>query len=227
MADLTPPKACVLIPAYNEEKNIGRVVHAVKDLGFPVLVVDDGSKDGTAEAARAAGAEVLTPGKNQGKGTSLRLGTEWFLKRGNPVLVMMDADGQHDAADLGLFLAALQDGADLAVGDRMHKPERMPLVRVLTNRLMSWVISLIARQRVPDSQCGYRAIRREVLQKISLKTARFEIETEIILEAARAGFRIASVPIRSVYAGEESQIHPVRDTLRFVNFLAAYLISKK
>ena len=92
---------------------------------------------------------------------------------------------------------------------------------------MSWIVSSLARQPIPDSQCGYRAMRREVLEKIELFTTRFEIESEILLEASRCGYRIGAVPIQCVYAGEKSSIHPLRDTLRFFKFLFSYLWFKR
>lgn len=226
---MSPQDVCVLIPGYNEGKNIGRVVSAVRSLGFPVLVVDDGSQDDMAAQASRAGAEVLSYTPNQGKGTALRRGIEHFLKKNSQnALICMDSDGQHDPADLVLFLKALEDPkVDLVIGNRMSDPKGMPLIRRLTNRGMSAILSLAAGQRVPDTQCGYRAGKREALSKIRLKTARFEIESEMILEAARTGSRMASVPVRSVYEGGTSHIRPGRDTARFFGFLAGYLLRRR
>lgn len=229
MADIKKSETCVLIPAYNEERNIALVAGQVRDLGFHVVIVDDGSKDRTVENARKlGGVDVLTSSVNQGKGAVLRRGFDWFLNTKYPALVMMDADGQHDPQELDSFLAALnRQGMDFVVGNRMDQPTGMPLVRRVTNRFLSWIISSVAGQKIPDSQCGYRALKRAVLEKVSLKTTRFEIESEMLLEAARKGFAIGSVPIRSVYEGEKSQINPVRDTLRFFSFLFTYLAKRR
>ena len=216
----------MIIPAYNEQKNIARVVAGVRDLGFPVLVVDDGSGDDTAQAAARSGAEVVSSAANQGKGAALRRGIRWLLETSRyPAAVFMDSDGQHDPADLKNFLAALEEPASgLVIGDRMGSPGGMPLLRRWTNRLMSGVLSCFAGQRVPDTQCGYRAARREVLSRMMLETDRFEIESEMALEAARAGVKIVSVPVRSVYENGKSHIHPGRDTARFFKFLFCYLL---
>ncbi len=229
MAELKKEKVCVVIPAYNEEGRIARVAEKARRLGYPVLVADDGSSDKTAESAKAiGGVEVLTSGANRGKGAVLRSAFAWCLDKNFPALILMDADGQHDPAELDAFLQALNQGNfDIVVGNRMGNPEGMPLIRRATNRFLSWILSGITGQAIPDSQCGYRALKAAVLEATPLRTARFEIESEMLLEASRLGFRIGSVPIRSVYEGEKSQIRPLRDTFRFFRFLFSYLFSKK
>jgi glycosyltransferase involved in cell wall biosynthesis len=213
----------VLVPAFNEAVRIAPVVKRVREAGFPVLVVDDGSSDGTARAAREAGAEVLESPKNEGKGAALRRGFRWALERPYAAVVMMDADGQHDPSELRVFKDALEKKtADFLIGDRMRDPAGMPPVRKLTNAVMSGLISAIARRRVNDSQCGYRAITREALASLDLRTSRYEIETEMILETARLGWRIGSVPIGCHYGEEISRVRPLTDTVRFFKFLAAY-----
>jgi glycosyltransferase involved in cell wall biosynthesis len=229
MADLNKADICVVIPAYNEEKNIARVVAGARALGYATLVVDDGSSDRTVGLARGAGAdEVLTASANQGKGAVIRRGLERALAKPFAAVILMDADGQHDPRELESFRAALQQTSfSVIVGDRMGRPEGMPWLRRVTNRFMSWILSALTGQRIPDSQCGYRALRRDAARKIDLKTSRFEIESEMLLEAARHGFKIGSVPVRSVYEGGASNISPFRDTIRFFSFLFRYVFSKK
>ena len=225
MAALTKAECLVIIPAYNEEKSISGLAHEVRSHGFQLLIVDDGSKDATVARATQAGANVLVTEINQGKGAALRRGSDWFLKKNYAAAIVMDSDGQHDPKELDLFLEALnQDGVQVVVGNRLDNSKNMPWVRRATNRFMSWIISVAAKQEIPDSQCGYRAVRRAVLEKISLKTSHFEIESEMILEAARAGYKIVSIPIRCVYQDEKSRIDPFRDTIRFFNFLLKYII---
>lgn len=227
MAGLEPSAVCVLIPAYNEEKSIAGVVRSVTSLGYAVLCVDDGSKDRTGDEARRAGAEVLTLSPNRGKGGALKAGIERFLRSRYEALVMMDADGQHDPADLQKLLEPIRSGtADLVIGDRMSRTQGMPPVRVVTNRFMSWLLSTFAGQAMPDTQCGYRAANRAVLDKVRIRSNRFEVESEILLEAARRRFRIASVPVRCVYEGRPSHIQPAKDTLRFVAFLIRRLFTR-
>jgi glycosyltransferase involved in cell wall biosynthesis len=213
-------KIGVLIPAFNEEKAVGELVRQVRGLGFDVLVIDDGSRDRTASLARANGAEVLINERNCGKGATLRRGFKVALEKGFDAVIVMDADGQHLPQDLKKFVVAYgEEKPGVIVGNRMAESKGMPLLRWWTNSFMSYLISRACGQRVPDSQCGYRLIAGDVLRKIDLQTDNFEIESEILLEAARQGARIVSVPIATVYDGQKSAIHPAKDTWRFIKFM--------
>ncbi len=224
MATLTNADCLVIIPAYNAERDISELIQAIRAFGFTVLVIDDGSKDATAAKAEKAGATVLISKVNQGKGAALRRGFDWFLKQNYSAAIIMDSDGQHDPKELRLFIDALgQNDGQVFIGNRLDDSKNMPWIRKATNRFMSWIVSSVAKQSIPDSQCGYRAIKREVLEKISLTTCRFEIDSEILFETARAGFKIISVPIRCVYRNEKSHINPFRDTIRFFRFLFGYI----
>jgi len=137
----------------------------------------------------------------------------------------MDGDGQHDWHEIPKFIetAQSQDTA-VVIGNRMTGilPLRhMPLIRWLTNKVTSYIISKITGQRIPDSQCGYRLIKVSVLNDLELLTSRFDTESEILIKSAKNGYKIASLPIRSIYRGEVSYINPVRDTMRFVRLVYA------
>lgn len=213
-------KTCVLIPTYNEASAIKDLVGKIRLHGLMAVVIDDGSEDNTAEIARQSGAVVLGNLKNQGKGASLKKGFNFALEEGYDAVITMDGDGQHKPDDIPFFLR-LAGSSDTAIftGNRMSKTRNMPLLRLFTNRFMSWLISLISGQKIPDSQCGFRLIKKEVLQKVSLRTSKYETESEILIKASRAGFKIESVPIKTVYSGEKSSIHPMIDTCRFFKFL--------
>lgn len=221
---MTEKDVVVIVPAYNEEKHVGSLVKAIRREGYRVLVSDDGSRDRTVEIALDAGAEVLATPLNGGKGSAIRRGLQWFIGSSYEAAVLMDGDGQHAVEDLPVFLQALNTGAHLVVGDRLRDPKGMPALRRATNLVMSGLLGAVSGARVPDSQCGYRALTRVCAQRLKLRTAHFEIESEMILEAARAGLRVASVPIRCLYAGQSSHIRPIRDTRRFVTFLGSYLL---
>ena len=214
-------KLCVLIPSFNEEKTIGGLVKSVLGEGHHVLVIDDGSSDATATIAKENGAEVLVNEKNMGKGLSLRRAFEVLAKRDIDAVAIMDGDGQHLPGDLAAFVSSFeQNKPGIVVGNRMFKPKGMPPVRWLTNKFMSFLISCFCHQSIPDSQCGFRLIDVQVLKKINLQTDNFEIESEMLLEAAKNGFRIESVPIATVYEGQHSAINPWKDTIRFFKFLS-------
>jgi glycosyltransferase involved in cell wall biosynthesis len=213
-------KIAVIIPAHNEAQAIGPLVKAVRAQGFDCIVVDDGSIDKTGAAALEAGAMVLKTPSKSGKGNALKLGFDHVLKNDYEALIVMDGDGQHSPADVPGFVACYQSTrADIISGNRMLNHEGMPPVRLATNRLMSWMISLICRQDIPDTQCGFRLIRTNVLRAVKLESSDFEIETEVLIRASKKGFKIASVGIQTIYQNEVSKIQPVRDTIRFIAYL--------
>ena len=218
---------CVLIPSYNEAKTIGHLVSELRVRRLTVYVVDDGSTDKTAKIAESEGAVVVGHKENRGKGASMREGFRHILKRGFDSVVVMDGDGQHVVEDIGNFIEKMKEtNADIVIGNRMLDTSSMPTLRIHTNRFMSALISFIARQNVPDTQSGFRLIKREVLQSVSLESSNYEIESEMIIKAARAGFRIESVPIKTVYKDEKSKINPIIDTIRFMFFLITTALKK-
>jgi glycosyltransferase involved in cell wall biosynthesis len=214
-----------LIPAYNEAARIAGVVAKTKPHVDEVVVVDDGSVDDTAARAEAAGAHVLRHAQNAGKGAAIATALDFFAQSDAEFAVFLDADGQHDPDEIPKFVeAARATNAGIVVGTRMSYTRDMPLVRFLTNRFTSRVTGKLARQVVSDSQCGFRLVRRNVLTDLDLSTARFETETEMLIQAGRAGHRIASVIVRTIYgeAARRSHIHPLRDTVRFFKLVKKY-----
>ncbi len=211
---------CVLIPVHNEAKTIGALVSGLRAEGLDVIVVDDGSVDGSGKIAQDMGAICLFHESKKGKGKSLRDGFAMVLEKDYRAVVTMDGDGQHAVEDIGRFMVvAEQTNAGMITGTRMCDAREMPFLRWMTNKFMSWVISGICRQTVPDSQCGYRLIRREVLEKLRLSCSDFEIETEMLVEASQRGFGIVSVPVQTIYRNETSKINPFADTWRFCAYL--------
>jgi len=215
-------KVCVLIPSYNEADTIGRVIRSVMRLGLGVIVVDDGSTDGTDKAARETGVVILRHMKNLGKGASIKEGVDFILRSTDyDAVLIMDADGQHEPGDAMKFIDRLRNhGEDIIVGNRMGSTVGMPFVRLLTNKFMSRLLSSICKQSIPDTQCGFKLIKREVLEKITLDSDNFDFDSEVLLKAARNNFKIASVPIKTIYRGEQSYINPIKDTMRFIRLLS-------
>ncbi len=218
-------KVCALIPAYNEAANIARVVRGCAPHVDEVLVVDDGSADETARLAEEAGATVIIHKRNAGKGAAIRTGLSYVRGREFDAVVLLDGDGQHDWSEIPRFVeAAERTGAPVVLGDRMQDVADMPALRRWTNRVTSAIVSRLARQHVPDSQCGFRLLRAEVLADLDLKTANYETESEMLLQAAYAGHRIESLPIKTIYNAAPSHIHPVRDTWRFIKLVLRALV---
>lgn len=213
-------RVCIVIPTYNESAAIGNIVKQIRNQGREVVVVDDGSTDGTAEISQNCGAVVLKNLKNEGKGFSLVRGLRYAIESNFDGVFTMDGDGQHNPNDIPYFIQKAQTtGAGIIIGNRMHNPRTMPVVRILTNKFMSLIISKLIKQRVPDTQCGFRLIKRELLKKLKFTTRRFETETEILIQASQLGYKIESIPIKSVYQKQKSQINPIIDTIRFINYM--------
>ena len=204
-----------LIPGYQEGPRIAAVVVGAR-LFLPVVVVDDGSTDDTAAQAEAAGATVLVQRPNAGKGAALRAGFRHALENGATAVVTLDADGQHDPAEIPLFLTAFEDtGAELIIGRRDFAT--MPLVRRLSNTLGGWVFSVAVGRRVADNQSGYRLIGRKLMiALLDSSESGFEFEVEMIAWCIALDLPIADVPIRTIYAGEPSHIQPWRHFTEFL-----------
>jgi glycosyltransferase involved in cell wall biosynthesis len=204
-----------LIPAYQEGPRIGAVVEAAR-VYLPLIVIDDGSTDDTAEAAQAAGATVIRQLPNAGKGAALRTGFGHALERGCAAVVTLDADGQHDPAEIPSFVDAFRARRpELVIGRRAF--DEMPAVRRLSNTLGGLTLSAALGRNVPDNQSGFRLIGR-VLMRSMLESdeSGFEFEVEMIARAVALGLPIEWVPIRTIYAGEPSHIEPWRHLREFL-----------
>ena len=216
---------CVVIPALNAARTLEPLVAALKARTLDVVVVDDGSSDATAQVASVAGALVVSHARNLGKGAALRAGFQHALRMGYAGVITMDSDGQHDPSDaVRLIDAAEQSNARIIIGNRMLERHRMPLVRRWTNQMMSSVVSWLIRQRVPDSQCGFRFIRTEALAALPLAASRFDLETELLLAAGRQRWSVESLPVTTIYNRHRSHIQPLQDGLRFMRLILWYAL---
>jgi glycosyltransferase involved in cell wall biosynthesis len=217
-------KAAVVIPAYREEKHIGDIVRRTRAQLDHVLVVDDGSDDNTARRSREAGAEVIVHDQNRGKGEAIKTGLRHWLDRQFSHVVVLDADGQHLPEEIDRFItaAAYAAGPSFFLGNRMNNLGGMPFIRRVVNRYMSNRISRLCGQKIPDTQCGFRMVDRELIPDLLGGVARFDYETEMLIIASRQGYRIESVLITTVYSDEVSNIRPVHDALRFFKLMRQY-----
>ncbi|NQT89835.1 MAG: glycosyltransferase family 2 protein [Candidatus Omnitrophica bacterium] len=217
-------KTCVILPAYNEAENISKVIKDIKALGIDTIVVDDGSGDSTRSIAEKEATYILSNPKRRGKGAALKDGFDYAKANGYDIMITIDADGQHDPSEIPLFLKKFQEaGPCVVIGNRLSRPSGMPPVRIYTNRFMSRIISALCRQPIPDTQCGYRLFPKEAIASIDIEARKFEIDSELLVKLSRKGYRIESLPIRSIYGGETSQINPITDAIRFIRFLLRVL----
>lgn len=212
-----------LIPCYFEEKRVGEVARRVRAQLDTVLVVDDGSTDRTSDEAKATGVEVIRHDVNQGKGAAIKTGLRALSARDRiEYIIILDGDGQHLPEEIPRFIdEANRTGAAMFVGNRMTDLKTMPAVRRMTNQFMSAKISGVCGQEIPDTQCGFRMMRRHLASALcAAPSTRYDYETEMLVIVSRQGCKIAAVPVSTIYGDEKSKIHPVRDTLRFFKLLS-------
>lgn len=217
-------QTAAIIPAYQDEKHIGDIVRRTREQLDHVLVVDDGSTDQTGQRARDAGAEVIVHNQNRGKGDAIKTGLEHYLRRETRWVILLDSDGQHLPEEIGRFLSAAVSATQptFLLGNRMSNATTMPFSRRVANRYMSRRISRLCGQRIPDTQCGFRMLDRQMIPLLLGGGERFDYDTEVLIIISRKGYRIESVSITTVYSDQVSKIRPLRDTIRFLKLMWRY-----
>ncbi len=225
-ADAQPDgRILAIVPAHNEAGRIGAVVAAVAAQGLPVLVIDDGSSDGTADEADAAGARVVSLHPNRGKGGALKAGFREALAtghhHGDPAegwsgFLTLDGDGQHDPVEIPQFLETWsRTDADLVVGMRDY--DQMPRIRWFTNSASRLLFSWAVGQRIPDNQSGYRLHSRRIAEAaLGSEEQGFAFEVEEIAICVGRGYRLEWIPIKTIYGTEKSDIKPWSHFLSFM-----------
>jgi len=211
-------KFMAVIPAYNEAKHIAQIVEQTRQI-LPVLVIDDGSTDNTAELAEAAGAEVIRLSPNRGKGAAMRAGFSRALELGCEAVITLDADGQHNPREIDRFLEVYKaQPVDLIIGKRDFS--KMPLSRRLANTAGRWLFSWAMKRPIPDNQSGYRLISRALIKELLDSTEQgFEFEVEMLVICLKEHFKLDWVKISTVYAGESSHIHPLAHARNFLRMI--------
>lgn len=217
-----PLRVVAVIAAFNEGPNIREVVLGTRPHVDAVIVVDDGSTDDTAAAAKAAGAEVVRHPGNRGKGVAVRSGLDAVRGRGFSHVLLMDGDLQHRPADVPRLVAAAAAGdADVIVGARSFDRAQMPASRYWSNVIGSWALGGLVGVPIRDTQSGFRLIRLSALEPLTLTSTGYEIETEMLIRLARRGSTVREVPVALAYDGAPSKLRPIRDTTRTC-FLALF-----
>jgi glycosyltransferase involved in cell wall biosynthesis len=210
-----------LIPAYQASRNLARVIADLRkhDADGALLVVDDGSSDGTGDIARAAGIDVVTHDTNRGKGVALRTGFAWLAERGFDVAVSIDADGQHRAEDAVMLARHEAPRGAIVLGVRDLVRDGAPKPSQFSNRFSNWWVSRFSGRQLSDTQCGLRRYPLQVTLALGSDARGYGFECEMLVRAARRGVPIVEAPVRAVYppkAERVSHFHVVFDPARIV-----------
>ena len=216
-------RVAVVIPAFQAATTIGDVVARTRAAApeAQIIVVDDGSNDGTGDEGRGKGATVVTHPRNRGKGAALRAGIARACGEHAAVIVTLDADGQHPPAEIPRLLAPIAAGAaDVVLGAR-GRTGPMPVSRRFTNWLSASLASRIGGQQVSDAQTGFRAFTRDVAERVQPSGDRYEYEANFLLDALRAGYRVVSVDVPTIY-GARSYFRPWTDSWRMARAFARH-----
>ncbi|TES87874.1 MAG: glycosyltransferase family 2 protein [Dehalococcoidia bacterium] len=205
------------MPAYNEEKYIGSVILQARQFADEVVVVDDGSSDHTAQVARLAGATVVQHERNSGYGATVQTVLAEAKKRNPDVLVLLDADGQHNPEEISSLVNAIYDGADVAIGSRQKHSENIPAYRKLGQKIISFFTRVLSRSTLSDTESGFRAFSRKAINVLEPKERGMAISAETISEATAKGLKIAEVPISAIYTRDGSTLNPIKHGMGVLN----------
>ncbi|MHB2148402.1 glycosyltransferase family 2 protein [Calditrichota bacterium LG25] len=222
----------IVIPAYNAHnelpvllKQIDLLIHKPQK----IYIIDDGSKKSYSfPEFHNLNVHIYRYEHNRGKGMAIRKGLELFLNNNDtPFLLLMDADGQHPVQSIPDFLKKAQTQPfDLLIGNRVERVGKMPLLRIFSNTVSSLIVSWVTGERIVDSQCGFRLLRRRLIENIQLKEKGFQVETELIIKSAKHGYKIGFIPIPTIYNGQKSNIKHFSDTVRFIQIIIKEILSR-
>ena len=211
-------KICAVIPAFNHESTILKVVKKTRHQIDHVVVIDDGSTDNTARLAEDAGAHVIRVSKNRGKGNALSISFRYALANDFDAIITLDADLQHDPSEIPKFIKCYATHkSKLVIGNRLGDKEEIPRIRYAPNRIGTYTFSWLIGQPIEDSQCGFRLYDREVMANIRILNDGFEAEADLLLRAGKRGYKIGFVPVKTIYFSNRqhrSYYRPIKDTFR-------------
>jgi glycosyltransferase involved in cell wall biosynthesis len=212
-------RICAVIPFYNEEKFIRNVVLETLKFVDLVIAVNDGSNDDAENLINdIKNVIILSSAQHRGKGYALQLGFIESLKRNIDIVITLDGDNQHNPEFIPSFITAINK-YDIVVGNRLGNLKKMPFLRIMSNKISSMLLSLKTKQKIFDSQCGFRAYRNDVLSRIKTSSEGFIAESEILILASRLNYKIGFVDIPTVYENESSKINSKEVIVDFLKIL--------
>jgi glycosyltransferase involved in cell wall biosynthesis len=215
------------MPAYNEARYIGSLVLQAKRYVDEVVVVDDGSTDTTASIARLAGAVVISHDHNQGYGSTIQTLLSEAKQRDAAILIILDADSQHDPNEIPGLIKGIKEGADIVIGSREMQQNKIVGYRRLGQKFLSRMTSIASQQKLTDTESGFRAYSRKAINSLELKETGMAVSSEIISVAASLGLKIAEVPISVAYTGDSSTLNPVKHGLGVFNRILVMISERR
>lgn len=227
MNEPSPLKVIAAMPAYNEEKYIGSMVLQMRQYAEEVIVVDDGSVDRTSKIAEVAGATVVRHPQNEGYGSAIQSILAEAKKRAPDVLVILDADCQHNPDEIPSLVKAISEGSDVVIGSRKTQSKAIPAYRRIGQRILSALTNISSREKLSDTESGFRAYSKKAIAELELKEQGMAISSEIVSAAASQGLRITEVPISVTYASDSSTINPVIHGMSVANRIFAMISERR
>jgi glycosyltransferase involved in cell wall biosynthesis len=206
----TEVKVLAGIAAYNEARYVGSIVLQARQYVDEVIVVDDGSTDNTARVAELAGATVVRHAENKGKGAAIQSILAEARKRNPDVLILLDADAQHDPNEIPVLIKPISEGFDLVIGSREAQNYKTPRYRRVGRKVLLHSARLASKANISDSESGFRALSPKAINDLELKANGFAVESEMITLAADKNLKITEVPISNIYTMDGSTLNPVR-----------------
>jgi glycosyltransferase involved in cell wall biosynthesis len=219
-----------VIPAYNASKTLKPVIQGLRTSGIitKIVVVNDGSTDNTQDLIKQLNVENIVHPQNLGKGAALKSGFRWANSKNADLILTIDADGQHNPCDVEKLLGKMSlENADIVIGSRRTDLKNMPFHRITSNLITSKLISWRIKQKVEDSQSGFRIIRTNVFKTVKLTANKYDLESELIIKAGLTNFKIVTVPVETIYKKHLKSSVQFLDVFRFIALFLRSLMWKR
>lgn len=221
------PKIIVGMPAYNEEKYIGSIALRARQYADEVIVIDDGSADHTAQIAKLAGATVIRHTNNEGYGATIQDILAEAKKRNADILVILDADSQHNPDEIPNLVRAIAEGSDVVIGSREMQSNTIPLYRRIGQRILANLTFIASRRKLSDTESGFRAYSRKAIAGLKLKERGMAVSSEIVSAAISGGLKVTEIPISVTYTGDSSTMNPVTHGLGVLNRIMVMISERR